>query len=163
MQPEHFTYVIALRLRDKGAAGIRVPAQEPFLSNPARIANHIKAMYWFFLGFGPYLGRWFGGKLPFDFAKEGALPDVAAANSHAELAPGMRHVLQGVTPMCVNVLHRNDIRFDKQHDVQVETDAMPLSGAYTPLLEQLEGAGYRQSWCAHVGAHALTADKWPCM
>ena len=165
MQPEHFTYVIALRLRGKGVdgAGIRVPAQEPFLSNPARIANHIKTMYWFFLGYGPYLGRWFGGQLPIDLMKEGAWLDAGAMNSHAELAPGMRHVLQGVTPMCINVLHRNDIRFDKQNDVHVETEAMPLSGAYAPLLEQLDGAGYRQSWCARVGVHAMTADKWSCL
>jgi hypothetical protein len=61
MQPESFTYVIVGNLRQ--TANEEVP-REVILQNFNRVANHIKAMYFYFLGFGPFHGRFFGGSLP---------------------------------------------------------------------------------------------------
>lgn len=61
VQPDCFTYVIVGNLRK--TANEEVP-RDVIFGNFNRVANHIKAMYWYFLGFGPFHGRFFGGSLP---------------------------------------------------------------------------------------------------
>lgn len=103
MQPDQITYLIALRLRSEAAGGVHVSAQKAFLSSPARIIKHFDSTI--------------KSSLDWTATAEGVL-DVAAVNAQAEQAP-----------ICVNMLHRNDVSFGDQDDLQVEADVMPLSDA----------------------------------
>ena len=63
LQPDSFAYVLVANLNEESTE--EVPRTE-ILRNFNRVANHIKAIYFYFLGCGPYHGRFFGGSMPFE-------------------------------------------------------------------------------------------------
>lgn len=89
MQPESFSYVLVANLNDQATE--EVPRTEIF-RNFGRIANHIKAIYFYFLGYGPYHGRFFGGSMPFKPA-QGPPVSLEAALQRTKLLQGA-----GMTP-----------------------------------------------------------------
>lgn len=110
--PKHFFYGLILSLRNDKGHSTR-SAEEDMLLNPHRVANHIKAMHWLDLGFGPYLGRFFGGELPMNLdalqADGDALQlypgDAMAALRACRMQPGMGRMLGGKAPVHIRTFH----------------------------------------------------------
>lgn len=153
-------------------------ARHDILHSLNRLANHLKTLYWFYLGFGPFLGNFFGGSLPVQFDPENPaalMPgSVSEAVDRALLVEGMQPLPQGAAQVRINVFFKCEPQGYGENSLGSrqngpELEKVPAEyraevdlggrGLHPDLLQAFAGsagrAAWRHRWCA-----ALRLSLW---
>ena len=134
-------------------------AEDALLRSPQRVANHIKAMHWLDLGFGPYLGRFFGGDLPMSQqaleAAEGGdqnlYPhDAVEAIRICKMREGMTRMLGGTKPIRFRTFHHCDPNQKLNKTANGMLDLQHGQGLNPTFVDTFADSRHivRHRWCA---------------